>query len=322
MLALGKKPARNAVSFRFSTYFDASALPTPPPVFGKPWLVREPGVLANDKVGDCVWAGAAHETMLWRAEAGTPTAFTDAAVLADYSAVTGYTPGNPDTDQGTDMQQAASYRLKTGVADAAGTRHRIDAYVALQPGNLDQLALAAYLFGAAGIGVQLPDTAFDQFDNAEPWSVVSGARIEGGHYVPVVGRNAHGNFLVWTWGRLHAVRPDFLTTYMDEGLGYLALERLRGTVSPQGLDAATLQADLALLRAGPQPAQPKEAAVAKTPEDITLKLTTVKAAIQKVVNTFTYMGISVGSHITDEELTQVANAAIQAGDNFDGGQTI
>ena len=62
--------------------------------------------------------------------------------------------------------------------------------------------------------------------------------------------------------------------------------------------------------------------MAKTPEDITLKLTTVKAAIQKVVNTFTYMGISVGSHITDEELTQVANAAIQAGDNFDGGQTI
>ncbi len=321
MLALGKKPARDAVSFRFSTYFDARALPTPPVVFGKPWLVTAWGLLRNDAVGDCVWAGAAHETMLWRAEAGTPAVFTDTAVLADYAAVTGYDPARPDTDQGTDTQQAASYRLKIGVADATGTRHKIDGYVALRPGNLDQLALAAYLFGAAGVGIQLPTSAFDQFDNAEPWTPVAGAHIEGGHYISVVGRNRTGNFLCVTWGRLHAVTPAFLTTYMDEGIGYLSLERLRGSVSPQGLDYATLQADLALLRAG-TPKETPMAATQTTAQDAADKLMAVKVAIQKVVNTFTYMGISVGSHITDEELTQVATAAIKAGDDYAGGQTI
>ncbi len=321
-LALGKRPARDAVSFRFATYFDAKALPVPPLVFGKPWLVTDWQLFSNDTVGDCVFAGAAHETMLWRAEAGTPTGFSDQAVLADYSALTGYTPGNPDTDQGTDMQQAASYRLKTGVADAAGMRHKIDAYVALRPGDLDQLALATFLFGAGGVGIQLPSSAFDQFDNAEPWAPIMGAHIEGGHYIPVVGRNRAGNFLCVTWGRLHAITPAFLATYMDEGIGFLSFERLRGNASPQGYDAATLQADLKLLQAGPQPTTESAMATTKSADDTAGKLLAVKTAIQKVVNTFTYMGVSVGSHITDDELTQVATAAIKAGNDFDNAQTL
>jgi hypothetical protein len=309
MLALGKKPARAAVSFKFETYFDAAVLPAVPRVFGKPWLVSEWGLLRNDTVGDCVWAGAAHETMLWSAEAGNPVAFTDADVLADYAAVAGYDPTKPESDQGTDMQQAAAYRLKTGIVDAYRGRHKVDAYVALQPGGLDQLALAAFLFGSAGVGIQLPDSAFDQFQNAEPWSPVTGSRIEGGHYVPIVGRNRVGNFLCVTWGRLHAVTPAFLTTYMDEGVGFLSLERLRGSVSPQGFDYATLQSDLALLRAGP----PKEKAMPETAtSDPAADLAAVKLAIQNVVNTFTYLGVSVGSHITDDELTKVATAAISA----------
>jgi hypothetical protein len=322
MLALGKKSARDAVSFRFATYFDATALPVPPLVFGKPWLVTDWGVFANDTLGDCVWAGAAHETMLWTAEAGTPVQFTDSNVVSDYSAETGYFPGASSTDQGTDMQEAAAYRLKTGVVDATGTRHKIDAYVALKPGNLDQLALAAFLFGAAGVGIQFPSSAYDQFDNAEPWTPVSGSSIEGGHYVPIVGRNRAGNFLCVTWGRLHAVTPAFLTTYMDEGIGFLSFERLRGNASPQGYDAATLQADLKLLQAGPPSTETATMATASSADDTAGKLLAVKTAVQKVVNTFTYMGVSVGSHITDDELTQVATAAIKAGVDFDNAQSL
>jgi hypothetical protein len=320
MLALGKRPARDAVSFKFATYFDASALPVPPPMFGKPWLVTDWGLFKNDSVGDCVWCDAAHSVMLWRAEQGAPVQFSDDSVLSDYSAVTGYTLGDPSTDQGTDMQQAASYRLKTGVIDAARTRHKIDAYVALQPSDLDQLALATYLFGAVSIGIQLPSSAFDQFDQAVPWTVVDGSPVEGGHCITVVGRNSRRLFLGLSWGRLIGVAGDFLIRYMDEGIAAFSLERLRGSISPQGFDAATLQADLALLKAGPQPEKTAMAATSST--DPAGKLVAVKAAIQKVVNTFTYMGISVGSHITDEELTQVATAAIKAGDDFDNAPSI
>lgn len=331
-LALGKTRARHAVSLKFETYFDVTALPKAPAVFGKPWLVRQPGMLANDRIGDCVWAGAAHETMLWCAEAGTRVTFTDTDVLEDYSVATGYNPADPSTDQGTDMQAAASYRRKVGVIDASGGRHKIDAYVALKPGNIAQVELAAFLFGAVGIGVQFPASAFDQFDQAKPWTTVAGSPLEGGHYVPIVGRNSMGYFLCWTWGRLQAVSPSWLYKYMDEGIGYLSLERMRGPmgvpgVSPQGFDAATLQADLKLLQEKPAMADPTTASTATAAArddaaDTAGELIAVKLAVQKVVNTFTYMGVSVGSHITDDELTKVAGAAIEALDNFRDAPTI
>jgi hypothetical protein len=325
-LRLGKRPARDAISFRFGTYFDASRLPTPPALIGRPQLVAAWGMLGNDQVGNCCWAGAAHETMLWCAEAKSAVTFTDQSVIGDYSAATGYTPSDPNSDAGTDVQQAASYRQKTGIADASGTRHRIDAYVALLPGNVEQLALAAYLFGAAGIGIQLPTSAMDQFEAGQPWSVVAGATVEGGHYVPVVGRNSRGNFMVVTWGRLQAVTPGFLAAYMDEGVGYLSLERLRGSVSPQGFDEATLQADLGLLRASTpasstSPQQENTMATTTTPIDQS-RLIAVKAAIQKVVSTFSYLGIKVGDHVTDAEITAVATAAIQADDDYQNAPTI
>lgn len=252
MLALGKRPARNAVSFKFATYFDARVLPKPPLVFGRPNLVTDWGLFSNDSIGDCVWAGAAHETMLWRALAGETSKFTDQDVLADYSAVTGYNPRDPDSDQGTDMQAAASFRQKTGIRDSLGQSHKIGGYVALKPGNLDQLALAAFLFGAAGIGLQLPSSVFDQFDRAEPFSVVDGSPIEGGHYISIVGRNSNGNFLGVTWGRLQAISPAFLSRFMDEGIAYISTEFLKDDLSPRGMDYSTLQNDLALLKARPR----------------------------------------------------------------------
>lgn len=254
MRFLGKRPARpGAVKLRFGDYAAPAALPVPPAAFGHygqgsglAW-----GMLANDRCGDCVWAGAAHETMLWthRTGSGDPAAFTEDAVLSDYAAVTGYDRARPDTDQGTDMQEAASYRRRIGVIDAAGRRHKIESYVALRTGDCHQLALAAHLFGAVGAGLQLPDTAEHQFDAGLPWTVQPGARAAGGHYVSVVGRNTSGNFIVVTWGRLHAMSPGFYQKYNDETIAHLTTENLRDGASPDGFDVAQLRQDLSLVAA-------------------------------------------------------------------------
>ncbi len=201
--------------------------------------------LANGVVThNCVWSGASHETMIWGRKGYTPPDFTDSDVLDDYGAVTGFKPDDPSTDNGTDMTAAAKYRQKTGIKDAAGTRHKIDAYVALRVGNIDELALATYLTSAIGLGVQMPGSAEDQFNAMEPWSVVHGSHIEGGHYVPCFGRNKSGNFLVVTWGRLHAVEPAFLAAYMDEGIAYISLEALEHKLTPDGFDANGLRSAL------------------------------------------------------------------------------
>jgi hypothetical protein len=246
---LGKKPARaGAIKFALSRYADATALPPLPATFGhdaligaKDWLM-----LGNDRYGDCVWAGAAHETMMLEREAGNAVRFTDADVLADYAAVTGFDPNAPQTDQGTDMAAAADYRRKTGIVDAAGRRHTIAAYLALEPGNVIHLYQAAYLFGAVGIGLNLPASAFDQNDQGRPWDVVAQSPNAGGHYVPLVGRGADGLHVV-TWGALQIMTEAFLKTYCDEAIAYVSQECLVAQKSPEGFDYAALLRDLAAL---------------------------------------------------------------------------
>jgi len=248
----GKLPARpDAVGFKFGAFFNAEKLPTPPAKFGHYGLGigLNFGMLANDQYANCVFAGAAHEHMIWTHRSGTgqPVAFNDACVLADYGAVTGFDPSKPASDQGTDMVYAASYRRTVGVADARGDRHKIDSYVALRPGDADQLALATYLTGATAVGIQFPDSAENQFDKSEPWDVVPNAKINGGHYVPCVGRNSDGNLLIVTWGRLHAMTPKFYQTYCDEALAYVSVDLMKDDLSPDGFNSVQLSRDLAAL---------------------------------------------------------------------------
>jgi hypothetical protein len=246
-LALGKTPARaGAMTFKLSSYLDKAALPKPPKTFGHEALIPATwGMLGNDAYGDCVWAGAAHETMLWNAEAGRKVAFTDKCVLSDYSAVTGFNPKKPSTDQGTDMVVAASYRRKTGVVDAAGKRHTVAAYLSIKPGDLNEHAIAMWLFGAVGIGIAFPTSAMDQFNAGKPWDVVSRSKIEGGHYIPLVARRADLECV--TWGKIQRMTAAFFAKFNDESVAYVSLEALTNNKSPEGFDAAQLQADLAAL---------------------------------------------------------------------------
>lgn len=248
---LGKKPARHgAVTFLWDMFFDSKKLPSPPAGrFGHYNLIKSWGMLANDQAGDCVWAGAAHEEMMWAREAGLGAKFTDQNVLSDYSAATGFVVGRDDTDNGTDMSDAAKYRRKDGIVDADGHRHTIKSYVAIKPGNVTQLMQACYVFGAVGIGVQLTSKAMDQFDAGQPWSLVPGQTTIGGHYIPIVGRNSLGNILLVTWGRLHAATPEWVADRMDEGLVYLSTAVLDTTthLTPENFDEAKLDSLLAAL---------------------------------------------------------------------------
>ncbi len=244
-LKLGKKPATyDRRDLLFLQYIDRTKLPLHPEQFGHEDIIDADawGMLGNDSVGDCVFAGSDHETMLWTMEAGNPATFTAANAIADYSAVTGYNPDGPGTDRGTEVRQALQYRQQTGLIDANANRHKIGAYLALEPGNLDHLYEAMYLFGAVGIGIMFPNSAMDQFQAGRPWSVVHGAQIMGGHYVPLVADR--GNLVCVTWGRLQQVTLQFYQRYCDEAWAILSPEMLKADKSPEGFDLMQLQADL------------------------------------------------------------------------------
>lgn len=243
MLKLGKLPARpDAVKFKLENYL--TVLPkTPASVKAKnlDWQM-----LGNDNYGDCVFAGAGHETMAWNDQGGHPVSFTDKSVLSDYSAVTGFNPNDPNSDQGTDMQVAASYRRKTGILDAQGIRHKVAAYIALSTSSRGQLKSAIYLFGAVGIGIRFPSSAMTQFNQGKNWTVVKSSPIEGGHYVPAIGYDAKYVYLV-TWGKLIKATWGFISTYMDEGNIYLSGENMVNGKTITGFNLDQLKADLAAL---------------------------------------------------------------------------
>jgi hypothetical protein len=257
-LKFGKRPATaDDRDITFGVVKAGVALPTPPARFGHGdlyhsvnWLMLGNG--PDDTVaagfagaGDCVFAGAAHETMLTCHLAGKKVTFTGANAIADYSKVTGYVIGDDATDQGTDVREALKYRRATGVVDWHGNRHKIAAYVRIDAKDYDLLMQAVYVFAAVGIGFEFPGSAMEQFDAGDPWDVVDNAKVEGGHYVPVVGRPGRNLATCVTWGRRQILTRDFYEAYNDEAWAIVFPEELRNGKTERGMDLSQLNAALA-----------------------------------------------------------------------------
>lgn len=176
--------------------------------------------------GDCAWAGPAHETMQMFHEAGqTVPSFSGKTIIDQYSAYSGYDPKTGANDNGSNVRDVLNWRRTKGLLDDSGTAHKIGAFVSIEPGNWMALREASYFFESVGIGIQFPNSAMDQFDASQMWSVVAGATVEGGHYVPVVGHPYGGVWTVITWGRRQLATWSFLAKYCDEVWAYLSTER-------------------------------------------------------------------------------------------------
>lgn len=246
-MKLGKLPAtHDHRDLCFGHYRSRTKLPPRPPEFGHESCVADWGVLGNDLYGDCVLAGAAHEAMLVNGTHAKEVQFSVEGVLSDYSATAGFDPERPEeTDNGTDVRKALSYRRKTGVIDASGHRHKILAYLAIEPGHMEQLLEALFLFGTVGVGLEMPSNAERLFDARKTWVVQHGTRTEGGHYVPLVAYRFHELRCV-TWGALQNMSLRFFEKYCDEAWVTLTDELLdyQGK-SPEGFDLRALRADLA-----------------------------------------------------------------------------
>lgn len=263
MLHLGKLPARqDSHDLKFTTYVDVERLlPKVPDVIrGHASKVKTWGMLGNGPdptvapgfggAGDCVFAGACHETMLVNAANGVSVPFTGAQAIAAYETVTGYVLNDESTDQGTDPRKALGWRQRTGLADAKGKVHKIAAYMPLEPGNLDHLYLALYLTGIAGIGIEFPESAMTQFDQGQPWTIVPGARNDGGHYIPLTAKHHGGDLDCVTWGRIQKMAAAFYRQQCDEAYAIVSAEYVNAHThkSPEGFELAALLADVKALR--------------------------------------------------------------------------
>src|SRR5215467_14357730 len=86
---LGRLPVRtDARTLALPRYVDRSKLPPPPPDLDLAATVTEWPMYANDRIGDCTTAAAAHMIEAWTAEArGAAVEVTESAVLTAFDRV-------------------------------------------------------------------------------------------------------------------------------------------------------------------------------------------------------------------------------------------
>jgi hypothetical protein len=252
-LKLGKKPATTDRRDLKLIDYTVALPPLPTGRFGYGTIFPDWGMLGNDRYGDCVLASGDHQTMLYNrlavGKANYQLRFTAQNALNDYAAVTGFDPYTGQGDNGTDVREALNYRRRTGLVDASGTRHKIDAYASIPAGDFELALRCIFTFGAVEIGFEVPESAMQQFGRGQVWDDVGDSNIVGGHDVPGVGSTIpgeRGTFV--TWGRRQFMTRKFFERYNDESWVPLSRESISAAgYNSRHLDWNTLSADLASL---------------------------------------------------------------------------
>lgn len=213
------------------------------------------GVLGNRDWGDCVFAGNGHiiEQQTAYGEGGE-FIVTDQEALLEYSLVTGFDPnagppGENPTDQGALIQDGLADLRKNGLAG-----QKITAFARVNETSQTEVKTALAEFGAMSFGVNLPQSAMDQFNAGQMWSVVSDdGGILGGHCVTGFGYDDGSVYLV-SWGRVVPATWDWLAKYCDEAWAIVSAQWAgMGGKDPEGVDLAGLGAEFAALTGEPDP---------------------------------------------------------------------
>jgi hypothetical protein len=232
----------------------ASALAAPPLSIDYGAAVSVWGMMGNDLVGDCALAGQGHADLLWAANAEhRRLRITQAMVIAAYSKVTGYVPGDQSTDRGTSLLDALRFWHKQGI-----DRQKVRAFVEVEPRDVENVKRTVDWFGCAYLGVELPDAVLPTSPSFLPqWACSpdgSPARQpnpHNGHCVIYCGYNATGPVAV-TWGTTVQVSWAFHAAYCDELYAMLSPSWLKASwleqINPL-FDAKTLAADLVAIAA-------------------------------------------------------------------------
>ncbi len=231
----------------FESFLGAIALPAPPVAVdyspkGQPALAL---IFGNETLGDCVIAMIMHLLAVLTGNAGKLYTATMAQVIAYYSAIGGYVPGDPSTDQGCDEVTAMNYLKTTGFPD--GTK--LAGWVAIDATNQTLMKQAIDLFeGGIFFAVELPAAWLNNAPSANgfTWDLAGPPDPSNGHAFLAVGYNAQG-VLIDTWGLIGTMTWAAVASYAVQSAGgaaYVVLATdqlgLGQTKAPNNIDWPTL----------------------------------------------------------------------------------
>jgi hypothetical protein len=229
----------------------------PPPPASVDYTTGMPsnlGMMLNDTLGDCTCAAVYHALQVWSANASPPMVTQpDGDVEKLYVLACGYNPRVSGEGPGGNEQHVLTYLLKSGAptGPSGQTRHKIAAFVEVDPRNTDDVKRTISDCGVAYIGLNVPQFIVPPPPAVPPdvWDVQStDTQIVGGHAVVLAGYNATGARLI-SWGQYYTMTWAFFAAYVDEVYAIADQTWIdsKGT-SPGGLSLAELEAQMQALK--------------------------------------------------------------------------
>jgi hypothetical protein len=220
------------------------------------WLALEPKggipMLGNDQFGCCVEASMCHYIQMANLYVrcmgdGTPElpTPTEDECLAIYSAITGFDPTNPATDQGTvflGQGGALEYWVNHGIT-VGGKLNKATHGATVNVKDQREIKKAIELFGFVFTGATLTE---DNVQSGFMWRP-DNSPIAGGHEFLTCGYGP-GFYQVLTWDGNWRYVPEWEMSHVDEMVivSDPALFDKHG-IDPAGVSLATLNNDLSML---------------------------------------------------------------------------
>ena len=250
-----KRPIARAPRLSMKNYTLKSLAP-PPAAYG--YMEHAQNALhrmnMNDALGDCVEAFVAHAIGVFTCNAGQGVVLTDGQIVGMYEAMGGYVPGDPATDQGTDMGTALSVWQQSGTPTGY---NKISGSLAVDATNTEECRQAIYLFENLMLGLELPDAYVNPFpsNNGFTWDVAGLPNPSQGHCIGAFNyASGAGNFGIATWGMTGFMTEAALAEYCSPANGgelYTVLSHetiIRAKAkAPNGFDFTQLLADFQAL---------------------------------------------------------------------------
>ncbi len=201
-------------------------------------------MFGNDRYGDCVIAGRAHQTLRFEDfEQQKVIPIADIDVTSEYFKETG------GADNGLDILTSLNEWRKQGWS-TCGNQYSIYAFAQINVIDKNETSAACFLFNGLYIGLRLPLTA----QNQVIWDLVGGPGAEpdswGGHCVYIVAYDADGLTCV-TWGERKRMTWAFFQFYCDQA--FAVIDNKDNWVDNSPVDVTTLSNILADVTGEPVP---------------------------------------------------------------------
>jgi hypothetical protein len=242
-----RQPAALGPHLRLARYLTAR-LPAPPPSvdYSSLALPSLRDIMGNDAYGDCVFACANHVQGVATGNAGALVHATLAQVLAQYTAVTGFDPNNPATDQGADEITALNWYCANGFANGG----RPLGWIYIDGSNKLEVQTAIDLFEHLIVCAGLPDPWISPMPMGDGFLWDSGSpNPNNGHSFMSFGYDSFGA-KIDSWGLFGTLTYNALATKCTTATGggcYCILTHEMVTqgqsIAPNGVAWSDLVAD-------------------------------------------------------------------------------